>query len=56
MDLREGKGRTDRLGKLVGVSAEGIDVANRSGGSSITEQHREGVDPFLVVIMKTRYG
>lgn len=44
---------TDGFSELVGVSAEGVNVPNRSGSSAIAEEHGEGVDAFLVIVVET---
>jgi hypothetical protein len=44
--------RTDGVGELVGVTAEGVDVADRGGCPTVAEQHGEGVDTFLVVVVE----
>ena len=43
---------TNGLGELVGVTAEGVDVTDRGGCSTVAEQHGEGVDTFLVIVVE----
>jgi hypothetical protein len=43
---------TDRLGKLVSVPTESINVSERCWGSPVAEQTHESMDSFLVIVVK----
>jgi hypothetical protein len=46
--------RTDGVGELVGVTAEGVDVAGRGGYPTVAEQHGEGVDTSWLLLWKSQ--
>ena len=47
------KSETDDFGELICVPTEAVNVADRRGRASITEEHGECVDSFRIVVVET---